>query len=350
VRSRSPMLSGVRRFGLGPLTAWAQKNGLFFALLILVVIFTAMSGRFLTASNFSVILLQVAAMGIVAVPGAMLLLAGYVDLSVGSVGVLSAVVFGQAMAADFGLVAALLAGVGAGVAWGALNGYLISVLAFSPIIVTLGGLAGARGLAELLTQGITTFGYGDLFSLLGNGKVAGVPVPVCIFGAVFLVGLHVWYRTPVGRHLIAIGGARETAADLGIAIRAIPFWLYVASSFAASVGGLIVASELDGAAVTIGSGMELEVLTAILLGGVSFAGGRGSLFGVLFGLLFMGVLGNGLVQVNVSPYFERVAIGIALVLAAGLDILYQRLERLQVPIEVERIPDKGTSRPAQEVK
>jgi ribose/xylose/arabinose/galactoside ABC-type transport system permease subunit len=322
---------------LRPLLGWAQRNGLFFALVILIAVFSMMSGRFLTIPNFTVILLQVAVIGIVAVPGAMLVLAGYVDLSVGSIAVLAAVVFGQAMEWGVGLPVALLIGVGAGAAWGVFNGYLIAFLNFSPIIVTLGGLAGARGVAELFTQGFTTFGYGPVFALLGNGKLLGIPVPIWIFAVVFLVGAHIWYRTPYGRHMIAIGGARETAADLGIAIRAIPFWLYVGSGLASAVGGLIVASELDGAAVTIGTGMELEVLTAILLGGVSFTGGRGSLFGVLFGVLFIGVLANGLVQVNVSPYFERVAIGIALVLAAGLDILYQRLDRLKVPVEADRL-------------
>jgi ribose transport system permease protein len=135
--------------------------------------------------------------------------------------------------------------------------------------------------------------------------------------------------------MIAIGGAKDTAAELGIQVKLVPFWLYVASGFASALGGLIVASQLDGAAVTIGTGMELEVLTAILLGGVSFTGGRGSLFGVFFGLLFVGVLSNGLIQINVSPYVEQVAIGAALCGAAALDMLYQRLERLQVPVEQE---------------
>lgn len=328
--------------------AWAQQNGLLFALLALVAAFSWMSDRFLTVSNFEVILLQVAVIGIVAIPGSMLLVAGYVDLSVGAVAVLAAVVFGQVMAAHAPLVVALLAGVAAGAAWGALNGCLIAVFKFSPIIVTLGGLAGARGLAELITQGFTTFGYGPTFALLGNGKLLGAPVPILLFVAVTLTGLHVWYRTPSGRHMVAIGGARDASAELGIPTRAVPFWLYVASGLAAAVGGLIIASELDGAAITIGTGMELEVLTAVLLGGVSFSGGRGSLIVVLFGILFIGVLDNGLVQVNVSPYFERCAIGLALGSAAGLDILYQRLERLRISDDAADRVEPGSALVANE--
>src|SRR6516164_745141 len=130
-------------------------------------------------------------------------------------------------------------------------------------------------------------------------------------------------------HMSAIGGARDAAKALGIKVKAIPFWLYVASGFASAIGGLIVTSELDGASVSLGLGMELDVLTGILLGGVAFTGGRGSLFGVLFGIVFIGALNNGLIQINVSPYFQQVAVVIALVLAAGLDILHQRLDRIR---------------------
>ena len=312
-----------------PVLEWAQKNGLFFALVILVVFFWATSDRFMTSANISVILQQVSVDGLVAIPGAMLVLSGYVDLSVGSIAVLSSVVFGQATAANFGLGPSLFLGLAAGTAWGAFNGYLIAILGFSPIIVTLGGLAGARGLSLLITHGFTQFGFGQLFSVLGNGSVLSVPVPVWIYGVAFLIGAHIWYQTPYGRHMTAIGGARDAARALGIRAQAIPFWLYVASGVASAIGGLIVTSELDGASVSLGLEMELDVLTGILLGGVAFTGGRGSLFGVLFGTIFIGALSNGLIQINVSPYFQQVAVGMALVMAAGLDILHQRLDRIR---------------------
>jgi len=329
------LISAPRHPTARALIEWAQRNGLFFALVILFVFFWLASDRFMTTANIAVVLQQVSVVGLIAIPGAMLVLSGYVDLSVGSIAVLAAVTFGKAMELQLGLAASVVLGLLAGTAWGVLNGYLIAILNFSPIIVTLGGLAGARGLAQLVTHGFTQFGFGPTFAVLGNGAILAIPVPVWIYAAVFLVGAHVWYQTPVGPHMAAIGGARDAARALGIKTRTLPFWLYVASGLAASVGGLIVSSELDGASVSTGIGMELDALTGILLGGVAFTGGRGSLFGVLFGTVFIGALTNGLVQINVSPYFQQVAVGIALVLAAGLDVLYQRLDRIRFADEAD---------------
>src|SRR5262249_36023253 len=128
-----------------------------------------------------------------------------------------------------------------------------------------------------------------------------------------------------------------SARSLGVAVRRIPAVLYVVSGVAAAAGGLIFTSELDGASLSIGLGLELQVLTAILLGGVAFTGGRGSLWGVLFGVLFVGVLNNGLVLINVGPYYANLAVGAVLVAAASADAFYQRLERM--PVRVEEIQD-----------
>ncbi|MDI6029019.1 ABC transporter permease [Corticibacterium sp. UT-5YL-CI-8] len=326
---------------------WAQRNGMFFALVGLILFFSFSADHFATASNLRVILMQVSMVGIIAVPGAMLVLCNNVDLSVGGIVVLTAVVFGICMENKTGLPVAVALGLIAGTLWGFLNAILIAGLGFSPIIVTLGGLVGARGLAEFLSHGMTTFGFGPTFAFLGNGTLLSVPVPVWIFALVFLIGLYLWYLTPLGRHMFAIGGAPEAARSLGIKSNAIPFWLYVASGAVSAVCGLIAASQLDASSISIGLGLELEVLTGILLGGVAFAGGRGSLVGVLFGVLFIGALNNGLVQINISPYIQQLAVGAALILAAALDILYQRLDRLKVA-EVAAASDLEKQVPAGE--
>jgi ribose/xylose/arabinose/galactoside ABC-type transport system permease subunit len=315
--------SSLRRLGA------AQGGGLWVALILLSLYFSWDSGSFFTRSNLLVVLEQVSVLGMVAVPGAMLLVSGNLDLSVGSVSGLAAAMFGT-FDKIFGwpiwlsVIGALLVGA----VWGTMNGYLISYLGFSPVIVTLGGYAGAAGLAQTITSDSTRSGFGNTFDQLGNGTLLGIPVPGVIFIVVFLVGAYIWYETRTGRHLIAIGANKDAATALGVSAKRLPFVIYILSGTAAALGGLIVTAQLDGASVQIGVGLELQVLTAILLGGVAFTGGRGSLWGTLAGILFIGVLDDGLILINVGPYVADLAVGAALVVAAALDVLYQRLERL----------------------
>lgn len=309
---------------------WAQRNGLFFALLVLVVLFSIFGRNFLTPGNLAVILLNVSVVGIVAIPGAMLILSGHVDLSIGSMAVFAAVAMGMLFEGGFPWWAAFLGGLATGAIWGVVAGYLISFLGLSSIVVTLGGLAGLRGLELVLSDAFVVHRYGPEIGFLGNGRVYGIPTPVLVFAAVFAAGAYAWYLTPLGRHLTAIGADRTAAFSVGLPVRRLILSVYVASGLGAALGGLMLLAQLDASSQSIGQGMELGVLTAILLGGVSFVGGRGSLFGVLWGILFIGVLQNGLLVVGVSPYTGQVAVGAALLFAAGLDVLYQRLERVRI--------------------
>jgi ribose transport system permease protein len=314
----------------------AQGGGLFVALILLSLYFSAATGSFFTQSNLLVVLEQVSVLGMVAVPGAMLLVSGNLDLSVGSVAGLAAASFGEFdKILGWPVLAAAIGAVLVGAAWGAMNGVLISYLGFSPVIVTLGGFAGAAGLAQTITSDVTRSGFGSAFDQLGEGTVAGIPVPVIIFFAVFLVGAYIWYETRIGKHLVAIGANKDAAAALGVSSRRLPCLIYILSGMAAALGGLIITAQLDGASVQIGVGLELQVLTAILLGGVAFNGGRGSLWGTLAGILFIGVLDDGLILINVGPYVADLAVGAALVVAAALDVLYQRLEKVPVPESAE---------------
>ena len=265
--------------------ASAQGGGLFVALVLLSLYFSVATGSFFTRSNILVVLEQISVLGIVAVPGAMLLVSGNLDLSVGSVGGLAAACFGE-FDKIFGwpVWLAALGALAVGAAWGTMNGILISYLGFSPVIVTLGGFAGAAGLAQTITSDSTRSGFGSAFDFLGDGTLVGIPVIVLIFFAVFLIGVFVWYETSTGRHLIAIGANKGAATALGVASKRLPCVIYILSGTAAALGGLIVTAQLDGASVQIGVGLELQVLTAILLGGVAFNGGRGSLWGTLAGI------------------------------------------------------------------
>ena len=299
-----------------------QRGGLLTALIVLSAGFAIANPRFLSQANVSAILVSVAIVGIVALPGAMLLVSGYVDFSVGSNAVLAAVIFGVLAGKHvMPVFVALFVALGVGVTWGALAGWMICKLNMSAIIVTLGGYAGLRGLAELISEGQTEFGFGSAFGQLGNAVVLGIAAPVWILLFLVLVAFYCWYLTPLGRHVTAIGAEPVAAHALGIKTRRIPLGLYIASGLLAALGGLLLVSQLDASSLSIGLGLEIKVLTAILLGGVAFSGGRGSLVGVLLGVLFIGVLANGLVVINVSPFMTNVAIGVALMFAAAVDSL-----------------------------
>ncbi len=320
---------------------WAQQNGVLFALLAMCAYFASQSDRFLTRGNINIILLQVAVTGIIAVPAAMLILAGYVDLSVGSVMVLSAIAFGQVIDGGGSELVAVIVALAVGATWGLTSGFFISYLGFSPIVVTLGGLAAARGIAQVWSEAITVSGFSGTFGKLGIGRWFDTPIPIFLAGGVFLFGFYAWNQSTTGRHLAAIGSDEVAARAVGIRTKRMPLIVYGLSGLAAAIGGLIVTSQLDGASMSIGQGEELTVLTAVLLGGVSFKGGRGSLMGVLSGLLFLGALRNGLILLGVGTFWQQVAIGAALFFAAGLDVLYQRLERLALEKAVDADESTG---------
>ena len=292
---------------------WLSRNGIFFALLLLVAYFSLASERFFSASNFEVVLVQTAIVGIVAIPGAMLVLSGYVDLSVG----LGDCPLGDRLRVGVRLEREHRAGGDRRALHRdrlrILSATLIAIFGMSPIIVTLGGLAAARGVAEVVSRGETVFGFGTDFAWIGNGEFLDVRMPAWAFLAVVAVGAFVWYQSPYGRHMMAIGSNRDAAHSLGMRYAEDPVHPVRRLGFIVRMAGLLYASRLDGASLSIGDGMELQVLTAILLGGVAFTGGRGTLLGVVCGLLFVSVLTNGLAQLDVSSFWVNIALGTALI-------------------------------------
>jgi ribose transport system permease protein len=232
-------------------------------------------------------------------------------------GALAAVVAGHYWHSDgaaFALGAALLVAVAVGLA----NGVLSSYLSFSPIIVTLGGLTALRGIASQLSGGFPEGGFGSGFASLGQGETAGIPNPVLYCAAAFILGAFFLYQTSWGRHDRALGTNSQTTYLAGIDPRRLPLALYLVTALFAAFAGIIQMSRLDSASPTLQLGFEIEVLTAVLLGGVLFGGGGGSILGVLLGVLFLGTLGNVLILNDVSPFWFQIVSGGVLVLAAGL--------------------------------
>jgi ribose transport system permease protein len=305
------------------------RNPLIVGLAIMVAYFTAQSSGFLTWDNWKGILLSAAVLSVVAVPQALLVIAGYLDLSVGSVLGMTGVLAGYLMVeSGWSPVPASLAAIGVGAAFGLINGYLVCWLGFSAIIVTLGMLTVARGTTLMVTQQ-TVAVFDEGFVNMGTGELLGVPIPALVALAVFVAGAMFLTQTPWGRHAYALGVNREAAYLSGLPIRGLPTLLFVVSGAGAALGGLLTIARLDSApASSLGVGFELTVLTAVLLGGVALSGGRGGVLGVLLGVLFLGVLQNGLAIMNVQFEWQMFASGVALIVAAGLQAASDRVESL----------------------
>jgi ribose/xylose/arabinose/galactoside ABC-type transport system permease subunit len=284
----------------------------------LMAYFTVLSPVFLTPGNLVAVATQNASTFIVAVVFAMLMMAGYVDLSVGSTMGLIGVVAGLTMNAS-GLIPGLLVGIGIGLAVGLINGFLISFLNFSPIVVTLGGLAAARGLAQYLGQD-SIYGFPAKFVSFGSGSILGISYLAIVAIIVCVAAIIVMTRYPFGRKVISIGVNRRAAFLVGIRVKPIVFTLYVLTGLAVALASLLEIARLDSApSGTLGSGFEVTVLTAVLLGGVPFDGGKGSIWRVIVGTWLIGVLKNGLTLLNISTQLSGIITGGVLVLAAALE-------------------------------
>jgi ribose transport system permease protein len=313
--------------------ASAATNALLIGVVVLVVTFARLSPYFFTVSNFRGILVNAAPLMVVVVPMALLIIAGGVDLSVGSTLAFGAVITGLLLTNGTSVVLSILAGIVAGAAVGTVNGLLVTRWSLSPIIITLGALSLVRGLCVIVAPD-PLYNFRPEFTDLGSGASLGVPYLVLVAIAVFLVGGFVLAKAPVGRHIYAIGVNREAAYLSGVRVRQISFLLFIATGAAAGLAGVMLAARLGAApSGDLGVGFELDVLTAVLLGGVAFDGGRGRITGVLLGVLFLGILQNGLTLQNVPASTGLVLKGLMLGIAAALDRISTRApkQRMSFP-------------------
>jgi ribose transport system permease protein len=298
-----------------------------------LIFFGIKSPYFFERENWFNILTAIAIYGVLAAPATLLLVAGQFDLSVGSgvafVAVMVAYISGQQPPSLghpllLGVVVAVACGLGIGI----VNGFFVTVVGVNALITTLGMLAVLRGLAQVTASGQTVLLDG--FSGLGQGRVAGAPFDVPV-AALILVGvlLLFWFimrYTVFGRSMYAIGSNPVAARLTGIRSRRLIFLGFVISGSAMALGGLILVSEVGAApSGTLGAGYELQVVTAVILGGASLAGGRGSIIGTVLGLLIIGVLNNGLNLLSVDAFWQQVASGALLIAAVSFDQLRIRL-------------------------
>lgn len=326
ITSRTSVLSTTTSTGRRSFSQWFNavppEAGLVLFLVALGTWFTFGSEFFLTGSNLRNILLSVSVLGILAAPSTLLLISGNFDLSIGSATALCGVTFGLAAESQSFFVAVLLTLL-VGLILGLINGLLVASFGISSLIVTLGTLSAYRGVAQLRSNGQTTRVTG--FRWLGSGDIAGVPVQIALFAVVVIVFALVMRYTTFGRSVFAIGSNAQAARLAGIRIKPTLFSLFVISGTLAALAGLIYSSQLRSASPNMATGLELSVVAAVILGGASLNGGRGTILGTVLGVLILGTLNNGLTILSISSFWQEVARGCVLILAVGLDQVRLRL-------------------------
>lgn len=284
----------------------------------LVIFFSLLSDRFMTLSNFTNVLRQVSIQAIIAFGMTLVIISGGIDLSVGSVFALSAILMASVVkngSVFLGVLTALLVGA----FLGAINGFIIAKGKIQPFIVTLATMAIARSLTLVYSEGMPITGFPQSFRVIGRGEVTGIPVPVMIMFAIFGVIFYISNYTKLGLYTYAIGG-NETAAKLsGVKVDIYKIIIYMINGLLAATSAIILTSRLNSAQPTFGTGYELDAIAAVVLGGASLSGGKGTVVGTLFGALIMGILNNGLNLLNVSPFYQQGVKGIVILIAVLLE-------------------------------
>lgn len=292
----------------------------------LCIFFAIESPYFLSFGNALSILEEISVIGLMAIPGTMLIISGQFDLSVGSGAALCGVTLAL-LAPIYGIFIAVVATILVGLAIGLINGFFVSVVGVNSLITTLGMLSALGGLAHVLSNGQTmTLGN---FGALGTARPIGdIPLSVIIFVVVAIAGGLIMRYTVFGRSLYAMGANSVAARLVGVRPKRVIFATFLASGLAISVSGLILVSRLGAASPNAGTGAELTVITAIVLGGASLHTGRGTIIGTCIGLAIIGVLNNGLVLMNISGFYQDVARGVLLILAVSFDQLRGHFSRI----------------------
>lgn len=304
----------------------------FFALIAIIAVFSFLSPNYFTLSNFLIMSSQVAIYGILSIGMLLVILNGGIDLSVGSILALCGVVAGAMMqGVEFdwaGVIlyppvwAVVVLTIAVGAAVGALNGVLISLFKVPPFVATLGVMYVARGVALLMTNGLTynnLRGTPDLgntgFNWLGFNRIAGVPISVIVLAAIAIIAGLMLSRSAFGRWLYASGGNERAAELSGVPTRRVKITVYTISGALAAIAGLVLSSQLTSAGPTAGTTYELTAIAAVVIGGAALTGGRGTVRGTMLGAFVIGFLSAGLVIIGVSSYWQTVFTGAVIVLA-----------------------------------
>lgn len=296
-------------------------------IVLLVVLFSLTTERFMSVSNLSNLLLQLAGTAISAIGMTMVIITGGIDVSVGSTLGMASVVAGKLLVGGYSPFLVLLSALGTGLVIGLFNGTLIAFGNVPPIIVTLGMMSILRSLMYQLLGGRWISGIPPAIRVIGLGKWLGVPISMWI--TVVLIAFFTYFLSsrPLGRAIYAVGNNPEAARVSGIDLRRTTLFVYAILGALAGFAGLVYVARTGIVQTNTGSGFELEVIAAVVLGGTSILGGRGTIIGSLLGAFLVGIIKNGMVLLNVPALSEGLVVGVLIILSVMIDVIRARGER-----------------------
>ncbi len=312
----------------GKLRAWMEglniswrDMGTVIGLVLMVIVFASLTDVFLTQRNLVNILQQSSINACIAIGMTLVIISGGIDLSVGPVAALAAIVSATLLMAGYPVAIIILAALLIGLACGFVNGALIAYAGLQPFIVTLGTLSIFRAFALIYTGGNPVLGLPNEFRQIFSSYVFGLPVPVIVVGVLAVAATILLKKTPLGEYILAVGGNEEAALVSGVPIERTKVVTYMVSGGLASLAAVILIARLGAAEPTLGNLWELEAIAASAIGGASLMGGKGSIFGTILGAIVLGAMRNGLTLLNVQAFYQLLATGIIIILAMLVDRL-----------------------------
>ncbi len=306
----------------GGFRTFIGRSGLLLALILLFVILATVAPNFLSARNMFNVLRQVSFVGIIACGMTLALIGAEVDLSVGSVVALTSALLGVlSQKLHWPLAPVILLALVEATLVGAFAGWIRVRWDVPGLIVTIALMLSLRGLAFVLTNAYPIPITNDAFAFLGSGNIVGVPFPAILFLAMMGLFIIISTRTVYGRSVYAVGGNSEATRLSGIPVNRIRITLFATTGFLAAISGVLLTSRLNSGYAGVGVGWEFDCIAAVIIGGTSLFGGEGSILGTLLGVLFIGLLGNGMVLLGVNPYLQDVARGVIILAAVLLSAL-----------------------------
>jgi len=302
-----------------------KDKAIWVVFIILFIGFSIANQRFLHPNNLLMVLRQVSMLGIASVGMTFVILTAGIDLSIGSIITIVNIICAYMMVnMGMNMVTAIVLTLMISTLIGLMNGFMVSSIGIPALIATFATQTAVEGLAFVISKGTPIFGFDERFKVIGQGYVGPIPIPILIMAACFAIGSIILNKTYFGRYFYAIGGNEEASKLSGIRVRRVKYMVYALSGFFAGLAGIVLLSRTNSGQPTSGKGYEFDVITCVVLGGVSISGGFGKFSNVIAGVMIIGVLSNGMVLMNISSYTQMIIKGIILAGAVGFDCIQKR--------------------------